>query len=36
MGLMLERLTQPDVVDETLAARMMRIAFEVGRSAPEG
>jgi AcrR family transcriptional regulator len=27
LGLLLERLTRPDVVDETLAARMMRRAF---------
>jgi AcrR family transcriptional regulator len=28
LGLLLERLTQPEIVDEGLAARMMRIAFE--------
>jgi AcrR family transcriptional regulator len=31
LGLLLERLTQPEVVDEKLAVRMMRIAFEQGR-----
>jgi AcrR family transcriptional regulator len=28
LGLLLERLTRPDVVDEGLAARMVRISFE--------
>ena len=30
LGLLLERLTQPEVVDAGLAARMARIAFEAG------
>jgi AcrR family transcriptional regulator len=30
LGLLLERLTQPDVVDEGLTERMMRIAFRDG------
>src|SRR3954464_50315 len=30
LGLLLERLTRPDVVDEGLAARMVRISFEGG------
>ena len=30
LGLVLERLTRPDVVDEGLAARMVRVSFEGG------
>ncbi len=36
LGLLLERLTQPEVVDERLAARMMRIAFEERRERGSG